>query len=493
MRYTKQAQSQEVRYEKDVDFTNSTFPEIVKHQRAKYGIKASDLSALLGIGKDVFRGKCNGQRPATRDFVIGVCAVLRMCSYDVSEALRNHKVKFPGLDESNDRDDCISKLLNEELPQKYSRPTNEIIQEINNTLRQRGYRELDIIDHRNNPQPAQKKEAPQLHFKITGQKVQMLTADTALYGDQYDSLETEYSICRCRCLGKMWIEDPKTHKVFLFQCTDDGDLFSYEDASILKVKRFSSIAETGSFIVFFSKLKAITDDYHNALLKRLDDTRNFGERVSANLRAGNIHIYAEKYNYDYPEANEYYVMEYENGRYTLSVYHQSAFMSLHLGEIDYREQFHSKPAIPMYQFRSLEEMDAFAKDESKPYWQRQLIPLRKKAFRSLLPIVNDLLSKLKDRKVYIRNPEIIRDNVGEPAWICRFFGVEKEYECHTGIDDIAGDLLFYGKEEAYFPQQDGSVLTVSIDELKKAFELGFHNIDEICQVKHERGAVIANF
>lgn len=95
----------------------------------------------------------------------------------------------------------------------------------------------------------------------------------------------------------------------------------------------------------------------------------------------------------------------------------------------------------------------------------------------------------QNRLSHIRNPEIIKDYGDEPGWICSFFNVEKEFECYHHSADDAGDLLYYGKEEATFPMPDGTNITVSINDLLRAFEFGFHSINEICKAKQNTGII----
>lgn len=48
-------------------------------------------------------------------------------------------------------------------------------------------------------------------------------------------------------------------------------------------------------------------------------TKNYHERIGAGIHNGRIHIFYETYNYRVPELNEYYLFEYIDGVYRLTV------------------------------------------------------------------------------------------------------------------------------------------------------------------------------
>ena len=473
--------------EQGEQYSDGSFTSMIKKARARWGLKATDLHRLLGIDEDVFRGKCNGNRPATRDFVIAVCATLRLNSCQTDEALRCHKKMFPGFDESNERDYSITQFLDNN---KSKKPSSNTIHELNTALVSGGFHELDIIDHRTGDKSKKKKMGNLSPYIITGSAFQMTSSNGyALYGDQYDSLETEYGIDRAMCLGRLRIENKKTEEILHLRCSSEGNIDLFDSAHTIIPLHFERIQDTGVLAPFFSKLQAATLKYHTKLLNRLDDTRNFGDRVSAYLRDGQVYVFAEEYNYRFPEANEYYVMEYYNGKYSLSVYHRSAFMFLYLGEKVYQETLGRESPQVLLHFDSEGDIDAFNEKEGIPHWQKELLPLRKSAYRRMTGKIDKLRNDLTEKKRYIRNPDIIKDHGEEPGWICWFYHVEEEYECYTRSDDYAGDLLYYGKEESNFSMPDGTIVTVSITDLLRAFEFGFHTIDEICRAKQNTGTI----
>lgn len=155
-----------VLYEEQIEqYTNGSFPKMIKSARSEWDLKATDLHRILGIDKDVFRGKCNGNRPASRDFVIAVCAALKMNSNQTDEALRCHKKMFPGFDELNERDNCIIQFLDNS---EHQEPSPDIIRELNTALSSGGFQELEIIDHRTGNKSKKKKTGNLSLYTITG-------------------------------------------------------------------------------------------------------------------------------------------------------------------------------------------------------------------------------------------------------------------------------------------------------------------------------------
>ena len=131
--------SKNTRYELVECYSGESFSQMVKKYRAKYDLRAPALAeGILGIREDIFRGKCNGNRPSTRDFIIAVCAVLLMNSCEVDEALRSHKRMYAGFDEFNDRDNCIIDFLDQQAV-RWRGPSPEIISALNKALTDRNF------------------------------------------------------------------------------------------------------------------------------------------------------------------------------------------------------------------------------------------------------------------------------------------------------------------------------------------------------------------
>ena len=108
---------------------------------------------------------------------------------------------------------------------------------------------------------------------------------------------------------------------------------------------------------------------------------------------------------------------------------------------------------------------------------------RKSAFDQYSKIVNDALGKIKNRTLFIRNFEMIWDNPGD---VCKYYGLEKEFDCTRDYE--YGEIIL-GKEEANLTDKNGQSVTISFQELKRAFELGFTNSDQICRVKISKGSI----
>jgi hypothetical protein len=122
-------------------------------------------------------------------------------------------------------------------------------------------------------------------------------------------------------------------------------------------------------------------------------------------------------------------------------------------------------------------------DKDLSNYQREILLKRRSAFDKFSKIVYDALDKIRNRTLFIRNFEMSWDNPGD---VCKFYGLEKEFDCT--YDDEYGEIVL-GKEEANLTDENGHSIIISFQELKRAFELGYMNSDQICRVKTSKGSI----
>lgn len=116
----------------------------------------------------------------------------------------------------------------------------------------------------------------------------------------------------------------------------------------------------------------------------------------------------------------------------------------------------------------------------------RILKSRIATFKRLQSKVSEALEQIRDRKIFIRHlDEIWSSNSDE---VCRYFHVEKEYEC---IFDERSDEILAGKSQAELTDGKGNMVNVSLEELKRAFELGFKDASQICRVKLNTGSIEA--
>ncbi len=456
------------------------FSDYIKEKRkleaspsGKKYITTRELAERLGIDYELFRKILNKNKPTKkRDCIIAICAALRLNSDETNEALVLYQY-MPILDTSNPRDDLLIDILEEQL---FNRLT---IDKINQRLIRNGFPELDIIDHRTSVKPASEQDgAP---FKLLKKQVQTF-ADDLFFGDQYDSLDTEYNINRYRCVAEMWLGDREQRRVYhLSADAHNGYFIEEHGAAGLEIKSCKSSDDSGIFKDYFLELEAMANHELKKMLCILNDTKNYQTRISAGIGDDVFHVYAETYNYTVPELNEYYLFEYKNGSPLFSVFKNSEFMHCHLGTDEYTRIYGKRQNSLTAQYNSIEQL---LSDHDQV--NTDLLRCRSHYFKKLQNQADALISDIKAGKKHIRHLDYIYDDRDR---VCTFFDVEEEFECV--LDGEYGDMMYAGKRSADFRFDDCGVVSITIEDLYKAFELGFNNIREICRVKKKLGSIEA--
>lgn len=383
---------------------------------------------------------------------------------------------MPTLDADNPRDDLLIEILEEQ----FCNPLT--IAEINQRLLRNGYPELDLIDHRTTKKVAsERKSSP---FKLLKKQVRTFT-DDLLLGDQYVSLATQYDTFRYRCVAEMWLEDTVGHKGYkLSAATSERyslDVYSKENG-LSDLKSFKTIDEAGAFADYFLELEAMAKREYKKMLDILNDTKNYQERISANILNDNLHVFVETYNYTVPELNEYYLLEYIDGIYRLSVFSNSKFMHYYLGSKKYEDLYGNKDTTPLAVYSSLAEIEEL--ESSSRHDVTFLLKYRKRMFKRLQNKVDNLIDELRERKVYIQHLDHIFDDWDR---VCFYYNVKEKFQCT--LDSEYGDMMSAGIDHADFTLPDQSSVTITLKDLYRAFELGFNNIEEICRVKRYSGSI----
>ncbi len=160
-------------------------------------------------------------------------------------------------------------------------------------------------------------------------------------------------------------------------------------------------------------------------------------------------------------------------------------MQKYLSEREYVSHYGTPENCELLQFDSIEEIDQLISAE-RIGSKKDILQLRRNAYQRFQCKVEECLNQLRNKKAYVRNLNEIWD---DPDRVCEFFGVEKEYQCET-VGEYR-DIMIAGKKESVFTLTDGTTMTLSLEELHRAFELGFITIEEICQAKKQNGSLEA--
>ena len=467
--------------------SNKSFAAFIKDYRkhwynskGKPGISTKELAECVGIGPEMFRKILNKQKPnQSRDCIIAICAALAMDEEDTNEALRLYQF-MPKLDIESPRDNLIIQVLSGGFDDLIS------IDAVNARLQRYGLPALDIINHRDR---VGKRTCigPQKSFPYLVLKKNVKTVTTEHMYDQYNSFESAYSFKRYKCIATMWLDDSVNKKIYILTVgPNDGYHLETRPWSAKPFKSFKTIEDTGDFMDYFQELKSMARSEQCRIEEYLNDTRNYYERLSAKIWNESIHVFMEKYNYTIPERNEYYLFEYIDGVYRLSVAHKSLFMRKYLTEEEYKEHYGEDAASPFESYDTLEAIEGLWKDSKSSEESNYILKLRASVYRKMKVEIDKCLEQLRNREVFVRNLEYIYDDRDR---VCAYYGVADEFKCE--LDHEQGDVMTAGVDSANIITEYGQTITLEISDLYRAFELGFNSADEMCRVKKTKGSIEA--
>lgn len=474
------------------DDENVSFAKYIKEKRrealshsgdSKQSMSIDEHAELLGLSKEMYRKILNKQKPnQSRDCIIAICATLQLDQDDTDKALHLYG-SMPKLDEESPRDELIINVLNGAVDDVIGLDT------IDKCLKASGFVPLSIIDHRKKRSTVEcSSEAFSCPYQVLDKKVNV-SMDEIVYGDPYGSLSTAYDFSRFRYSATMWLDDTTRKCVYKLTAVTNGDCLlethPVRNETDKPFVAYKSPSESGEFSVYFMELLGLAKNEQKKMEMFLNDTKNYKERTGAGIHNDRIHIYYETYNYALPELQEYYLMEYIDGVYRLSVSKQSLFMSKYLTESEYMEHYGTPSNSVVASFDSIEGIETLIAGEQRYSIKETILRYRKGAYTRMKNEVEKTLREIEGRKLFIR--DLSSCFYDEDDRVCEFYGVAKEFDCTT---DEEYDYVYAQKDRATLQYADGEI-EVTLKELCRAFELGFSSIDEICRVKAQKGSVEA--
>lgn len=428
------------------------------------------IADLVGLTPEVLRKKIYQQRPMTRDCLIAICAAHGMDDLMTSKILV--KNEMPGLDDNLTRDDAIIEALYGRTESELGTPLSAA--EINAVLSSRGLPELVIVERKNKQMP---KKAKQLPYRIMSECIQ--TYDNC---DRFDSFATAYAFqYSCRAI---LILDCGAGRIVRMTLHPDGRC-QIED-SINKehgLPRFiDSESAAGELAPYYAKLKENIRKKLRELDSVLNDSRNYRGRISAKISNDRIHVFYEEYNYGAPETREYYLMEYVDRSYCLTIAHHSMFMQRYLSDTEYKKHYGTPDDSIICQYSSEEELTAHI-EKTQDYYRKDSLKRRLSVYKRLQAKVSECLQQLRNKEKFVHNLDAIWDN---PAEVLGYYDLEDTFDV---IRDQEFGEIIHAKETAELSVDDGSSVAVSFDDICRAFQLGFENIAQICRVIRTQGSI----
>lgn len=470
----------------------TAFAEFIREKRKEYNdetgkeLSTKELGQMIGIDYENFRKILNRQKPTKkRDCIIAICFALHLTPGEINHALGLYNY-MPALDENNPRENYIV--------HQYSIDTPITVDELNCRLLSSGFPALDIHDYRNGKKKSNSAKTENSLYKKLAIKVSTPIDFEHYYGDQYNSLCTIYDPSRCKITGEMLIFDIKKMKHTLLTASSDSyrntktvgkEMPKETDESIDSIigKLYKSLEETGDYKSLFIELDNAINTEKRRHLEILNDSKNYQSRISAKLINDSITVFIEQYNYTIPELNEYYLLTRSAKQYRLYVYNRSSFMAWYLSDAKYKAFFGVDAPEPKEYYDSLEEIQELI-DKTENNNERIRYVMRQNAFKRLKPEVDKLYQELKARVVFIQNLEYIFEN---PVEVLSYYKLETDYD--VVLDDY-GNICDYRSSKEY-SLSDGTVITISIDDIYRAFEYGLPDIQEICRIKAKYGSIEA--
>lgn len=484
-----------------------------------------ELANRCNIDYELFRKIINMQRPTQkRDLIIYICFLLILNTNDTNHALELYGMTK--LSENYSRDKAILEILkchNDMLNYSRKRSIEDVkntleglyvdvsLSEINKQLIQKGFYPLYIQENKANSNTViiknykneqlkqntvsdkrpigsakerQKNKEPISSTYINSNLAQGIEAERSgttekrirweikdLFYDQYNSLITRFDPKMYHIEASIILKEGKRKKCKLIVDLKGNHNRFFTPS--LKFKKYNNINKSKKYKYWFIELDQMITDKQSELISRLNDTRNYRERISARIINNDIHVFYEIYNYDIPELGEYYLMDYAEGSYTLHISSKSRFMQYYLTEQEYYELYGKAYIKSKSQYISRQEIENKIKEENT--LNRDILEFHLRAYDTIKDKIDSLIDELKTGKAHIRNLEIIYDE--NPYEVLRYYKVADKFKCayDPGFDEI--DTI--GVDSVTFTLTDGRQVDLSVEDLQNGFRLGLNSIDEI--------------
>lgn len=438
------------------------------------GITRDELAKRMGISKESLKKRIlHHDRPISRDFVIALCSQLQLGFRNTNYALKitGHPLLCGGDKyQKNPRDQELIEIL-QQCSDKYMS-----LEEINNKLTKYG----DPLWTGNGKIGV--KKSP---YVVLDTIVKVISYDEALY-NYYDSLVTLFDINSYRIKAEAILKDNSTNnllKLVLY----NGSVILYNTSNTI-LEKCNNYHDLKEYLDILNDMQKMIESKRKEIFTQLDDTKNYSVRSSARYIDLGIQVFSEAFNFTIPEKNEYFFVTYFNHDFHFYVSNRSQFMH-------YQSENESNKFIKKYnplikhEFDSMEEILAYY--EKKPsrdassYFDKKTIS----SFENLHKEISNLISQIKCNEVYIRNPEIFRDEGPNYDYeICRYFGLEDKFEFVVKeIDDYAGPIYQKNKDSIELKFLN-TTIQIDLDDVYNAFIYGLNTVEDITQIKSKYGS-----
>lgn len=445
-------------------------------------ITRSMLADRLGVPYNIFVKRVNRSRSTTsRDYIIAICSQLGMDEDETNKALTIYG--FSPLYSGNPDDDFFN-LREYKLIELLNKSKIYNIDEINNILIKCGLEPLNITDRK-----TYEKNIVEYSYTMSNPIIKVRTDLANMHGL---SLSKMYNLDLYKIDCTMAISSKIDDENLVLQLSDQGTCLVYNsNTANFGTNVFSNIEDTNEFKPYFEYLNELIVSKKNQIAIQLNDTRNYAIRVSARFVDYTVHVFAEMFNYDIPELNEYYAVEYYNNQYHFSISHNSHFMFFHLGKEKYIEIYHKYKQDIALEFMNLSEVERYYQkilriDQLDNY----IIISSKNRFNEIIELINKTIKELKNSDVKIVDEEEIL-GINYQFELCEYYNLVKQFcfkKREKTDSNILCDTMIPSLHEIQYNYNNKNI-SISLDDLFKAACLGISTVQDICSVKEKYGEI----
>ena len=464
---------------KDGSYTN--FSDYIRQKIDRYeqkGIKKfgeRELAEKIGISYEMLRKIINrGKETRKRDMIIAICIAIEMNQSETDVALQLYD--FVPLRETIPRDLVIINAIWD----------NVGISGTNQKLEKCGYEPLNV---------AGRKSGKQDHNSLMNQenaKFTVLNRETAAYTvmhENADCLSGLYSPQNFDCVARMKLKENATGKELMLEWDGDAGAVFDLDSSGMYIERDDCLIRwkrtvEPDLLPYFESLSHLIDMKMQDCVSQLNDTRNYGLRVTADFKGTDLTFYGEAFNFDHPEYSEYYQMECNSEKTVCSVSTCSLFMERYLGAENYEKLYGPLRSEKFSRWGSIEEAVSCKNNsvsgDGLSFFPGEKTDVRTKYYHKLEEAFDEIVTKLANRELFIFN-----------AWeflgideLIKWFNVKEELDCYP--DDEHPQFEFVPHKESFIAP-DG--IETSWRDLYRALELGMDSVSDICNVRAIYGSI----
>lgn len=447
------------------DFSTFINEKIIKCRKEHYddvhSFNRAVIAEIIGIDTSTLTRIINGaQATRKRDLIIALCFALKLSKYETDQALSLYPMA--PLNPNNLRDLVIIHAL-------YDGVT---VEELNDILEHHRFSKLNVVrcdkkdTDRNfyvpySSSPYEELSVDIVPYCIAGDDV-TLSLHSRYHPDTYSEYHSTMLIqkkndskikYRITYNGYYNIEQ-ETAEGWTSLYSDDYFNQKYYDAKECVDKELN---------IEIEKLKEYTDRKAHYIHSMCNDTLYYKYRLNAVNNNGELEIYGEVFDSEYPELHEYFQIEVSSSKCKFTRSNGSRFLAKYLDHDEWIKMYSMPVPHETNSYSSLAEIQ-------NQEWRDQ--------FQTLLAHAQELLDQIRERKLFLVNAHAFY----EIDDIIDIFNVAEEFDCYS-----TEDSPFNIPHKESFIGPDGKPIT--IDDLYRAAELDIFSIEDLCAIRSRYGSL----